>query len=163
MEESHERFMRRAIAQARRGRRLPGGAQVGCVIVEAGAVVASGHTEVELRFDPTAHAEIVTLRQRGRRARASEFPGATLYCTLQPCGMCTLACVWAKVSRVVYGAGRQDVHGMYFDTRHLDTADLIRETFRDDIEVVGGVLAAECAELYAGPGEGPAPETVWNA
>ena len=155
--------MRRAIVQARRGRQVPGGAQVGCVIVEAGAVIASGHTEVELRHDPTAHAEIVTLRRLGRRRRAHELPGTTLYCTLQPCGMCTLACVWARVGRVVYGARRQDVHGMYFDMRHLDTADLIRDAFRGDIEVVGGVLAAECAALYASPGEGPTPETVWNA
>ena len=141
-----------------------GDVPVGAVVVSpSGEVVGEGRNLREVDGDPTAHAEIVALRKLGRRRRAHELPGTTLYCTLQPCGMCTLACVWARVSRVVYGATRRDVHGMYFDTRHLDTADLIRDTFLDDVEVVGGVLASECAELYASPGEGPAPETVWNA
>ena len=146
-----EHFMRLAIEQARLGEIRPGAGEVGCVIVRGGDVLAVGHNEGEMRHDPTAHAEIVTLRRAGERLRSIDFSGCTLYCTLQPCGMCTLACVWAKVSRIVYGAGRGDVHNMYFEERHLNTVDFIRDAFKNDIEVSGGVLLEECAAFYVKP------------
>ena len=144
-----EHFMRLAVERARSGLTTPGGAEVGCVVVLGGQVAATGFTEVELQHDPTAHAEIVTLRKLSTRRHAFEFPESTLYCTLQPCGMCTLACVWARVSRIVYGARRIDVDPVYFDTRHFDTADLVRDAFDRDIQVTGGVLASPCRELYS--------------
>ncbi len=147
--------MRLAIEQARVGDRTPGAGEVGCVIVRDGRVAASGHNEAEGSFDPTAHAEIVTLRRLGAQQRSLDFSGCTVYCTLQCCGMCTMACLWAKVSRIVYGASRDDVHSMYFEERHFNAADFIRDAFKQDIEVVGGVLAGECAKLYYRPGEQP--------
>ena len=69
--------------------------------------------------------------------------------------MCTLACLWAKISRIVYGAGRREVHPMYFEERHLNTIDFIRDAFRQDVEMVGGVLAEECARFYYSPGDQP--------
>lgn len=72
--------------------------------------------------------------------------------------MCTVACIWGKVRRIVYGATRNDVHSMYFDTRHTNTSDLIGDAFREDLEIVAGVLAKECAELYFRPQDNP-PET----
>lgn len=154
--------MRLAIEQARIGDAKPGAGEVGCVIVKDGTVVAAGHNEAEMRHDPTAHAEIVTLRKLGETLQTTEFRGCTLYCTLQPCGMCSMACIWAKISRVVYGATRKDVHSMYFEERHFNTADYIRDAFRDDIEVVGGVLAEECAQLYYRPEDEPPPEERKN-
>ena len=65
--------------------------------------------------------------------------------------MCTMASIWAKVGRIVYGAGRDDVHQMYFEDRHLDTMDFIKDAFRDDLELEGGCLRAECAALYFAP------------
>ncbi len=140
--------MRLAMEQARKGLGTPDAGEVGCVIVRDGEVLAEGFNEAEIAFDPTGHAEIVTLRKLGKKLRTTEFRGCTLYCTLQCCGMCTMACIWAKISRIVYGAKRQDVHSMYFETRHWDTADFISDAFRNDLEVSGGVLADECAELY---------------
>lgn len=154
--------MRLAIEQARMGNRRPGAGEVGCVIVHEGKVVAAGFNEAELRHDPTAHAEIVALRRLGERWQRTEFRGCTLYCTLQPCGMCTVACLWAKVSRIVYGATREDVHSMYFDSRHFNTVDLIHDAFRDDIQITGGVLAAECSELYYRPQDDPPAEEQKN-
>ena len=61
-----------------------------------------------------------------------ELRGATLYSTLQPCGMCTMASIWSKVGRVVYGAGRADVHAMYFEARDIDTLDFVAKAYRDD-------------------------------
>jgi tRNA(adenine34) deaminase len=151
MARDDEHFMREAIAEAAAGERQPGGGEVGCVIVRNGEIVARGHNEAELRHDPTAHAEIVTLRKLGEAEKAIEFPGCTLYATLQPCGMCTLASVWARIDRIVYGAGRGDVDAVYFEQRHHDTADLARDAMGKKVEVTGGVLADECARFYRRP------------
>ena len=91
------------------------------------------------------------MRRAGAHVGQAEFRGAVLYSTLQPCGMCSMASIWAKVGRIVYGAGREQVHKMYFEDRHLDTMDFIRDAFRDDLQIVGGVLADRCATLYYKP------------
>ena len=136
-------FMRRAMALAHEGDRKPGANPIGCVIVLDGAIIGEGYNEVD----------IVAMRRAGEMLRQSEFRGATLYSTLQPCGMCTMASIWAKIGRIVYGAERDQVHPMYFEDRHLDTMDFVRDAFRDDLSLSGGLLADECAALYVGPDE----------
>ena len=113
----------------------------------------AGFNEGDLRHDPTAHAEMVTIRRYCAEIKSTDLKGCTIVCTLQPCGMCTMACLWAGVSRVVYGAGRDDVHSVYFESRHFNTSDFIRDAFRNDLEITGGVLAEVCAALYAKPNE----------
>jgi tRNA(adenine34) deaminase len=140
-------FMQLAIRQAHLALER-GGGEVGCVIVRGGEIVAEGFNEGEIEKDPTAHAEIVTLRRAGKRLQKTDLSGCALYSTLQPCGMCTLACIWANISRIVYGATRHDVASKYFDERHLNTIDFVRDAFRENIEVVGGVLAEECSRFY---------------
>jgi tRNA(Arg) A34 adenosine deaminase TadA len=102
--DNDEDWMKLALAEARKGRREPGGAEVGSVIVRNGTVLQTSHNEVELRNDPTAHAEIVGIRELCATLHTSDLKGCTLYCTLQPCGMCSLACIWAGISRIVFGA-----------------------------------------------------------
>jgi tRNA(adenine34) deaminase len=136
------RFMRRAIALAREGDRRPGANPIGCVIV--------------------LDAETVAMRRAGETLRQSEFRGATLYSTLQPCGMCTMASIWAKIGRIVYGAERDQVHPMYFENRHLGTMDFVRDAFRDDLSVSGGLLGDECAALYIGPNEEVPKDEQYN-
>ncbi len=148
-----ETYMRRAIELAREGGRAPGGNQIGCVIVLNGKIIGEGHNEVDARHDPTAHAEIVSMRRAGKRLGTHEFRGATLYSTLQPCGMCSMASIWAKVGRIVYGAERHQVHDMYFEDRHMNAVDFIADAFKLDIQLQGGVLGDECAALYVGPDE----------
>ncbi|MFL5288679.1 MAG: nucleoside deaminase [Rhodopila sp.] len=144
-------WMRRAIALAREGEARPGTNPIGCVIVRDGAIIGEGCNEVDLRHDATAHAEIVSMRRAGDKLACHELRGAVLYTTLQPCGMCTMASIWAKIGRIVYGAGRNDVHPMYFEDRHLDTVDFIRDAFRNDLTLEGGLLVRECAALYVPP------------
>ncbi len=144
-------FMRRAIELARLGERRPGAAPIGCVIVRDGEIIGEGHNETEGRHDPTAHAEIVAIRRASASLGTIELRGAVLYSTLQPCGMCSMASIWARIGRIVYGAERHQVHRMYFEDRHLDTADFIRDAFRDDLALEGGLLSRECAALYYGP------------
>ena len=107
-------WMRRAMMLAREGNRLPGRNGIGCVIVRDGKVLGEGCNEVELQHDATAHAEIVSMRRAGQRLGCEELRDAVLYTTLQPCGMCTMASIWAKIGRIVYGAGRDDVHSGIF-------------------------------------------------
>ncbi len=148
-------FMARALELARQGDRTEGASPIGCVLVLDGRVVAEGHNEVGLRHDPTAHAEMVAIRRAGAALERDELRGATLYSTLQPCGMCTMASIWSRIDRIVYGAGRDDVHRMYFEDRHLDTMNFIRDAYRTDLPVVGGVLREECAALFYGPDDHP--------
>jgi tRNA(adenine34) deaminase len=102
-----------------------------------------------MQHDPTAHAEMVVIRRLCGQLETTTLAGYTLYCTLQPCGMCTRACLWAGISRIMYGAGRNDVHAIYFESRHSNAVDFIRDAFRNDLQVEGEVLAEECARLYA--------------
>jgi tRNA(adenine34) deaminase len=147
-----EAWMRHAIALARRCEPGDGTNPIGCVIVRDGVIIGEARNEVGLRHDATAHAEIMAMRRAGDHLGQPELRGSVLYTTLQPCGMCTMASIWAKVSRIVYGAGRDDVHAMYFEDRHLDTVDFIRDAFRDDLALDGGLMAPACAELYVPPG-----------
>jgi len=140
--------MRRALELARQGEARSGTSPIGCVLVRDGDVIAEACNEVELRHDPTAHAEMVAIRRGDARLQCPQLRGAVLYTTLQPCGMCTMASIWSKIGRIVFGAGRDDVHPMYFEDRHLDTLDFIRDAFRNDLALQGGVLARECAEPY---------------
>jgi tRNA(adenine34) deaminase len=151
-EEDDLRYMRRAMAWAEKGKG-PGGNPIGCVIVLDGKVVGEGHNEVELRFDPTAHAEVVAIRRACEALGAVDLRGATLYSTLQPCGMCSMASIWTKVTRIVYGAGREDVHEMYFEERDRGTVDYVLDAYRDDLTLRGGILADDCAKFYVGPNE----------
>jgi len=151
-----ERWMREAITVATSRGDDPASAPIGCVIVLGGKIIGSSHNECETLHDATAHAEMVAFRKAGVAVKTpdnvgGELRGATLYSTLQPCGMCTMASIWSKVGRIVYGAGRDDVHKMYFEARGIDTLDFVTHAYRDDLSVEGGVLRAECARLYYSP------------
>jgi len=124
---------------------------IGCVIVRDGRVLAAERNHVAEHHDAVAHAEIEAIRAAGASFENGEIRGATLYTTLQPCGMCTMASIWSKVSRIVYGAGREDVHKMYFEARQVDTLDFVAKAYRDDLSIEGGVLREDCARLYYRP------------
>ncbi|WP_293853788.1 nucleoside deaminase [uncultured Alsobacter sp.] len=156
MEHDDERWMREALRVATARGSDPAVTPIGAVIVHDGRIVAEARNECDTLHDATAHAEMVAFRRAGPRVADADNPGgelrgATLYSTLQPCGMCTMASIWAKVGRVVYGAGREDVHRMYFEARHTDTIAFIKDAYRDDVSIAGGVLREECVALYYGP------------
>ena len=138
MHPDDERWMRRALALAERGRVEDDEVPVGAVLVADGKRIAEGWNRNIRRNDPSAHAEIVALRQAGRRLRNYRFPGSTLYVTLEPCAMCAMALVHARVARVVYAASdpKTGACGSVFDL----LADL-RHNHR--VEVQGGLLADE--------------------
>jgi tRNA(adenine34) deaminase len=146
-----EQWMRMAIEVARSKGSDPSTSPLGCVIVLDGKVIAAERNQTHELPDATAHAEMMAIRRACESTGELELRGATLYSTLQPCGMCTMASIWSKVGRVVYGAGREDVHPMYFEARHVDTLSFIADAYRDDIVIEGGCLREECAGLYYPP------------
>lgn len=149
---SDEHWMRHAIEVARSKGSDPASSPLGCVIVLDGREIARERNQTQELPDATAHAEMMAIRRACEGTGELELRGATLYSTLQPCGMCTMASIWSKVGRVVYGAGRDDVHAMYFEARHVDTLSFISDAYRDDITIEGGCLREECAKLYYPPG-----------
>lgn len=149
--EDDEKWMREALEIARAKGADPASSPLGSVIVLDGKMIGRERNQTQELPDATAHAEMMAIRRACEDTGEMELRGATLYSTLQPCGMCTMASIWSKVRRVVYGAGREDVHAMYFEAKHIDTLDFITEAYRDDIEIVGGCLRDECAELYYPP------------
>jgi tRNA(adenine34) deaminase len=151
MTKDDERWMREAIALAKTKGTDPSDTPIAAIIVRDGKILAAEINRTALDNDATAHAEICAFRAAGSHVGDMELRGATLYSTLQPCGMCTMASIWAKVARIVYGAGRDDVHRMYFEDRNLDTVDFIRDAYRDDLSIEGGCVSEECAALYYGP------------
>jgi tRNA(adenine34) deaminase len=131
-----------ALDQARLAARH-GDVPVGAVVVdEAGNALAAAGNEREIRHDPTAHAELLALREASRRLQSWRLTGHTLVVTLEPCAMCAGALVLARVARLVFGA---------FDPKAGAVSSLF-DVLRDPrlnhrVEVRGGVLEAECSAL----------------
>lgn len=157
-----EHWMRQAIAIARTKGDDPSCSPLGAIIVLGDRVLSAEPNQTQELPDATAHAEMMAIRRACESEGDMELRGATLYSTLQPCGMCTMASIWSKVGRVVYGAGRGDVHEMYFEDRHIDTLTFIADAYRDDIVIEGGCLREECAALYYGPDDDVPEEEQGN-
>ncbi len=133
--------MARALDEARAAERH-GDVPVGAVVVRDGLVIAARHNERELTGDPTAHAEVLALRDAAAHVGHWRLHECTLYVTLEPCAMCAGAIVNARVARVVYGATDPKagaVRSLY------ELADDPRLNHR--AEIVGGVLADESSSM----------------
>jgi tRNA(adenine34) deaminase len=115
---------------------------IGAVIVREGEVIGAAHNERELREDPTAHAEILALRQAATALGSWRVLDAVIYITLEPCAMCAGALVLARVPRVVYGAADAKAGAAGSVLNVLDTPQLNHRP-----QVSGGLLADECGEL----------------
>ncbi len=115
---------------------------IGAVVVREGEVLAAAGNERELRADPTAHAEVLAMREAARRIGGWRIPDSVLYVTLEPCAMCAGAIVLARVPRVVYGAPdpKAGAAGSVLDI-------LGEPRFNHRPQVDGGLLAGEAAAL----------------
>lgn len=115
---------------------------VGAVVEIDGEIVGRGSNAPIARRDPTAHAEMLALREAAARLGNYRLEGATLYCTLEPCVMCAGALVAARVARLVFGARDLRFGGVRSKFQVADS-----EVLNHRVEVVEGILAAECVEL----------------
>jgi tRNA(adenine34) deaminase len=136
-----EDFVREALELAREAER-GGEVPVGAVVVLGGRVIGRGRNAPISRNDPTAHAEILALREAAAATGNYRLEGATMYATLEPCVMCAGALVAARVSRLVFGARDLRFGGVRSKFRLADT-----DVLNHRVEIVEGVLGAECAEL----------------
>ena len=137
----HEQLMREALALAREGA-AAGEVPIGAVVVRDGEVVGRGRNGPIGAHDPTAHAEIIALRQAAAHLGNYRLPGCTLYVTLEPCVMCVGALMHARVDRVVYGTTEPKAGAMESTQRAHEHPSLNHR-----INVISGVLAAECREV----------------
>ena len=138
-----ELFMRRAIALAQQAALL-GEVPVGAVVVQNGEVIGEGYNQPISGCDPTAHAEIIALRDAARKIGNYRLPNSTLYVTIEPCTMCAGALVHARVARVVYGttepkSGVAKSNLALFEAPH----------FNHRVCCEGGVLQDECATMMS--------------
>ena len=140
----HERLMDIALALSRQAGK-EGNRPLGSLIVgQDGQILAQGGNRVYSDFDPTAHAEMVVIRQASRKLKTVDLAGCTLYTAMEPCPMCCWAILEANVSRLVLGArhagiGRKDLGGYSVEA-------MLKFTGRT-LELVTGVRARECEEL----------------
>ena len=136
-------FMRLAIAEAERAR-AAGEVPVGAVLVQGDEVIAGAGNSPIRHCDPSAHAEILTLRAAGRALGNYRLDGTVLYVTLEPCLMCAAALVHARVRRVVFGA---------FDPKAGAAGGIIDafalKGLNHRVDVFGGVLEEECGTLLS--------------
>lgn len=141
MTATDEDFLREALelaGEAERGGEVP----VGALVVVGGRVLGRGRNSSIARNDPTAHAEILALREAAAAAGNYRLEQATLYATLEPCVMCAGALVAARVKRLVFGARDLRFGGVRSKFRLADS-----DVLNHRVEIVEGVLGAECAEL----------------
>jgi len=134
-------FMRKAFELARQAGRADE-VPVGAVLVHEGTIIGKGHNAPIGLNDPTAHAEIQALREGAAALGNYRLEGTTLYVTMEPCVMCAGALVNARVSRLVFGTRDLRFGGVRSKFRLADS-DLLNHR----VEVVEGVLGAECVEL----------------
>jgi tRNA(adenine34) deaminase len=138
-----ERFMREALALAAQGAAL-GEVPVGAVLVHEGQIVGRGFNCPISQHDPSAHAEMVAVRDAAQALQNYRLPGVTLYVTLEPCSMCAGLIVHSRIQRVVYGATEPKAgvvvsRGQFFEQAFLNHRVLVE----------GGVLAEECGAVLS--------------
>jgi tRNA(adenine34) deaminase len=136
-----DRLMRSALEEARAAAAL-GDVPVGAVVARGDEVLARAGNARERERDPTAHAEILALRQAARAVGSWHLEGCTLYVTLEPCAMCAGALVLARIDRLVFGAA--DPKAGFAGS----LGDIVRDgRLNHEVEVTVGVLAEECGEV----------------
>lgn len=140
-QDQHERWMRLALAQAQLAA-AAGEVPVGAVLVRDGVLVAAGYNQPVGACDPTAHAEIVTLRKAAQAAGNYRLPGSVLYVTIEPCTMCLGAVIHARVDTLVFAA-REPRAGVVVSRQRLEE----QQFYNHQPEVVEGVLATDSAAL----------------
>ncbi|MBI2682919.1 MAG: tRNA adenosine(34) deaminase TadA [Acidobacteriales bacterium] len=134
-------FMRMALEEARRAERL-GEVPVGAVVVLDGGVVGRGGNRNLSDHDPTAHAEIVALREASRTLGNHRLVGCAMFVTIEPCAMCAGALIHARLQRLVYGANDPKAGAVQSVMQVLNHPALNHR-----MEVTGGVMSEECSSM----------------
>ena len=114
-----QQFLLRAIELSREGMMNGHGGPFGCVIVKDGEIIAEGCNKVLLTNDPTAHAEIVAIREACKKLNSFQLVGCDVYASCEPCPMCMGAIYWARPERVIYANTKKDAAAINFDDHFI--------------------------------------------
>ena len=142
----HKKFMRIAIAKARRGIRA-GQTPFGACIVKGRRVLACAHNRVWRTTDITTHAEITAIREACRKLKTIDLAGCVIYSTCEPCPMCFSACHWARIARIIYGTRIRDAQKIGFSELAVSNK-MMKRLAGTSMRVSGGFLGRECFELF---------------
>lgn len=140
----HEQWMRRALELAAQAEAV-GEVPVGAVVVRDGVLLGEGFNQPIKSHDPTAHAEVMALRQAALAVGNYRLPGATLYVTIEPCTMCVGALIHARIANVVFGA-REPRAGALVSNFGLHQ----HESYNHHFSIEEGVMATACSALIKG-------------
>lgn len=146
---SDENFIKLAIEEAKKSEKA-GGTPIGAVLIKDNKVVATGWGLVWPKKDPSAHGETECLRNACQKLQTLDLSGCTLYSTIESCSMCLACASWAGVSRIVFGAYKEDVQPNPYEIANYHAeahAKKLTPFGGGKIEVIGGVLREECKEL----------------
>lgn len=140
MTEQDEKFMRRAIELAQKGIDNNDGGPFGCVIVRDGEIIGEGNNKVTSTNDPTAHAEVVAIRNACAKLQTFQLDDCVIYTSCEPCPMCLGAIYWARPAQIFYACNKSDAAKIEFDDqfiyeeierpieeRHIKTVNFLRE------------------------------------
>ncbi len=140
MTEQDKKFMRRAIELAQKGIEKGAGGPFGAVVVKNGAIIGEGYNQVTSTNDPTAHAEVVAIRNACQNLANFQLADCTIYTSCEPCPMCLGAIYWARPARIFFACTREDAADVGFDDqfiykeielpieeRHIESINLLRE------------------------------------
>lgn len=119
MTKEEEKFLHRAIELSRQGMHLHKGGPFGCVIVKDGQIIGEGSNEVLLSNDPTAHAEVVAIRQACKHLGNFQLTDCDVYSSCEPCPMCLGAIYWARPRRVIFANTKEDAAAIDFDDQFI--------------------------------------------
>lgn len=119
----------------------------GAVIVRDGQVIVKAQNLVKRSNDPTAHAEIVAIRDFTSKLNSNNFQKTSLYTNAEPCPMCMAACIWAGIEAVYYGITLNELMKFGDYQIKIDSKTIARESFRA-IKVRGGILKADCKKIF---------------
>ena len=146
MTEQDRQFMRRAIELARQGVDANAGGPFGCVVVKNGEIIGEGNNRVTSTNDPTAHAEIIAVRQACTHLANFQLAGCTIYTSCEPCPMCLGAIYWARPDRVFYACTRDDAAKIGFDDDFI--YEELEKTNNDREMVAVELMRAEALEVF---------------
>lgn len=147
MSELDRKFMTRAIELAQAGVEQNLGGPFGCVIVKDGGIVGEGNNQVTSTNDPTAHAEIVAIREACRKLGSFQLEGCVVYTSCEPCPMCLGAIYWARAERIYIACNRTDAAGAGFDDAFI-YEELCGEDFANRRVPISTMMRDEGLEVF---------------
>jgi guanine deaminase len=146
MTERDRQFMMRAVELARRGMDANDGGPFGCVVVKDGRVVGEGNNRVTSTNDPTAHAEVVAIREACKTLGTFQLDGCTIYTSCEPCPMCLGAIYWSRPAGIFYAGTQEDAAAAGFDDEHF-YSELAKPNEERELKMVN-LLRGEAQKVF---------------